>query len=458
MLEREVELAKAVPIPSNAARALLPDGWGIAPLSSVTLPTRQINPTKSPRQTIRYIDVSAVSSKSLSVTRSEWFTGQDAPLRARKAVKSGDIIFATVRPALRRVARIPTELDGALCSTAFAVIRPNVAEADPTYLFFACSSDDFVRRVAAHQRGSSYPAVTDKDVLRERIPIPPMAEQHAIASVLSVVQQSKEAARSVIEAATEMKKSLIHHLLTHGAVPLEAAKDVPLTETEYGSVPSSWKRLSLAECATVQTGVAKGRKLAGNLVSAPYLRVANVQDGYLDLSDIKNIQLAGHELDRYRLKAGDVLLTEGGDFDKLGRGTIWEGQIPNCVHQNHIFAVRSDASRLLPKFLAFLIQSSYGKAYFRQVAHRTTHLACINSAKLKAFPVVVPEIREQERIVQWLEVVEEKIRSEEQRCDVIQGILDLLLYRLLDGTIRLATAGGQGSPAEEDSARASSRG
>ena len=115
----------------------------------------------------------------------------------------------------------------------------------------------------------------------------------------------------------------------------------------------------------MQTRLAKGRKLEDNhIVTLPYLRVANVQDGYLDLTEIKTIELRSTEVERYKLYPGDVLVTEGGDFDKLGRGFLWNGEIPECVHQNHIFAIRAHKDILMPEYLAYLIQSNYGKAYF----------------------------------------------------------------------------------------------
>src|SRR5207237_8129017 len=113
------------------------------------------------------------------------------------------------------------------------------------------------------------------------------------------------------------------------------------------------------------------------LVGFPYLRGANIQDGHLDLTEMKTIPIRRSEIERYRLHDEDVVLTEGGDFDKLGRGFIWRGQIDLCVHQNHIFSVRTDRIRLLPEFFTYQAQSPYAKAYFLQVAHTTSNLACI---------------------------------------------------------------------------------
>ncbi len=178
-------------------------------------------------------------------------------------------------------------------------------------------------------------------------------------------------------------------------------------ETPYGPLPAHWRVMPLEQCAVVQTGVAKGRKIdSDDMVTVPYLRVANVQDGYLDLSEIKEITIRRSEVDRFALQGGDVLLTEGGDFDKLGRGFLWHSQIPGCVHQNHIFAVRSKRELLDPEFLAYLIQSSYGKGYFLSVAHKTTNLACINTTKLKALPTPIPPKSEQRTIANILHIVQ----------------------------------------------------
>ena len=97
------------------------------------------------------------------------------------------------------------------------------------------------------------------------------------------------------------------------------------------------------------------------IVNLPYLRVANVQDGYLDLSSMKNIVVPKSDIKRYLLREGDVLICEGGDFDKVGRGCIWRGEIPDCLHQNHIFCLRADQSLLLPEFLTLQLNSLYPK-------------------------------------------------------------------------------------------------
>jgi type I restriction enzyme S subunit len=194
----------------------------------------------------------------------------------------------------------------------------------------------------------------------------------------------------------------------------------------------------LDRVAFVQTGIAKGRRLGHEteVLDVPYLRVANVQDGRLDLREMKRIQVRRAELQRYSLKDGDVVLTEGGDFDKLGRGFIWRGEVQPCVHQNHVFAVRVDRDRLVPEFLAYLAQSAYGKAYFLKVAHKTTNLACINTTKLKALPVLVPDPEEQRDVVAILQAIDRKIDLHRRRRALLDELFKSLLHKLMSGALR----------------------
>jgi type I restriction enzyme S subunit len=187
----------------------------------------------------------------------------------------------------------------------------------------------------------------------------------------------------------------------------------------------------------VQTGVAKGRILdPDDAIPLPYLRVANVQDGFLDLEEIKTIDIRRREKERYMLQQGDVLLTEGGDFDKLGRGFVWNGEIPECVHQNHVFAVRLDRAELDPAFFSYQAQSSYGKAYFLSVAHKTTNLACINSSKLKAFPVLIPPLPEQKKIAHILSTVQRAIEMQERIIQTTTELKKALMHKLFIEGIR----------------------
>lgn len=189
-------------------------------------------------------------------------------------------------------------------------------------------------------------------------------------------------------------------------------------------LPAGWKRTRLEKVAVIQTGIAKNQNSKQETIELPYLRVANVQDGYLDLSEIKTINIHKDKVNRYRLENGDVLLTEGGDFDKLGRGAVWEGQIQNCIHQNHVFAVRPNSHQLMPSFLSAQTGSLYGKKYFLRCSKQSTNLASINSSQLKAFPVLLPPLPEQKAIADLLSTWDEAIETTERLIQAKEKQLD----------------------------------
>ena len=141
---------------------------------------------------------------------------------------------------------------------------------------------------------------------------------------------------------------------------------------------------------------------ASATISLPYLRVANVQDGHIDTTEMKTVAVRVEEISQFQLQAGDVVMTEGGDIGESLARHVWNGSISPCLHQNHIFRVRARRARLNPHYLAAVIAAEYGKRYFMRIAKRTTNLASINKTRLRAFPVPLPPLDEQERIIEIL--------------------------------------------------------
>jgi type I restriction enzyme S subunit len=238
--------------------------------------------------------------------------------------------------------------------------------------------------------------------LSEAAAFPQIDEQRAIAAFLDRETAGIDALvakkERLIELLQEKRAALITRAVTKGLDPNVRMKD---SGVEWlGEIPAPWEVKPLKAISGLQTGLTLGKKCEGrSLVARPYLRVANVQDGYLDLDDIADVVLPGQDSARYELRTGDVLMTEGGDFDKLGRGHVWEGQVAGCLHQNHIFAVRPRRHVLSPYFLAHAMSSGYGRAYFTATSKQSTNLASTNSTKLGNLPVPLPSLAEQDSIV-----------------------------------------------------------
>ena len=201
-----------------------------------------------------------------------------------------------------------------------------------------------------------------------------------------------------------------------------------------------WKWVRLGDISDILGGVTKGRKLNGKTtVRLPYLRVANVQDGFFFFFFMKNIDIPKEEKFRYLLKFGDVLYTEGGDKDKLGRGTIWRNQIPRCIFQNHIFRARLPQKYVLPKFIAYYSQSVFAKNYFYQNAKQTVNLASINMTILSNLPIPLVDLDIQKRAVaeieQRLSVADNLEKNLETSLQEVEALRQSILKKAFEGKL-----------------------
>jgi type I restriction enzyme S subunit len=205
--------------------------------------------------------------------------------------------------------------------------------------------------------------------------------------------------KRLIELLKEKRQAVISHAVTKGLDPSVPMKD---SGVEWlGEIPAHWTVKRLKFVARVQSGVPKGRDLAHReTIEVPYLRVANVQDGYLDLNEVATISIEASELERYSLRPGDVLMNEGGDFDKLGRGHIWRGEIDPCIHQNHVFAVRTHG--IEPEWLNLVTSAECGRFFFMSRSKQSTNLASISSTNLQELPICCPPAVERRRIIEYV--------------------------------------------------------
>ena len=163
-----------------------------------------------------------------------------------------------------------------------------------------------------------------------------------------------------------------------------------------------WPEAKLESMADIVSGITKGRKTRNeDLIEVPYMAVSNVKDGYIDWTTVKKIEATQQEIEQYRLLPDDVLMTEGGDPDKVGRGAIIKEPLENCIHQNHIFRVRLDESVMFPEFFEEYLQHQRSKCYFLRCAKQTTGIASINMTQLRALPVLIPPLAEQAEFVSF---------------------------------------------------------
>ncbi len=364
--------------------------------------------------------------------------------RGFTAFGEGDVIFARITPSMENgKAAIALGLTNGLGfgSTEFHVMRPGEA-ITPKWLFYFIRQNSFREEAKANFSGTAGQLrVPDRFIRNAQIPLPPLTEQERIVAELeALLQQSRTARqalgkipsrlrafrRAVLEAAfrgelsercpddepaqallerirQERRRKWEESLRSKGKDPANYRYEEPAPPdtSNLPELPEGWVWANLDLLADVRSGVIKGRDLSRfETIEVPYLRVANVQAGYLDLSEIKTIRIKRNELENYRLMPNDILYTEGGDRDKLGRGTVWRGDIDPCIHQNHIFSARLYLPELNSEWISLTSQLEYAHDYTWSVASQSVNLASINSTNLKAMPIPLPSIQEQKRVVE----------------------------------------------------------
>jgi type I restriction enzyme S subunit len=307
------------------------------------------------------------------------------------------------------------------------VIRPVKGACDPAFLEPFLNQFDYTGYVT----GSTRLKLTQAAMREIPIVLAPYAEQHRIAAKL-------DSTLSVIEACRQRLDGVVAILKHFRQAVLAAATSGELTREwrEQRGIDMDWAACRLAEIAEIQGGITKdSKKQLEEYPEFPYLRVANVQRGYLDLSEVARIRVPPSRLDALFLKAGDILFNEGGDRDKVGRGWIWEGQLRECVFQNHVFRARLHNSEDEPKFVSWW-SNTRGTDHYLGLGKQTTNLASISKTTLGSLPINLPPPGEQREIVRRVEYLFTYADQLEAKLTAARRIVDRLTPALLAKAFR----------------------
>jgi len=308
------------------------------------------------------------------MTRANWsdlehLSEASARKRGMKLFPADTILFAKsgMSATLGRVFRTDRP---AYIVSHLAALQP-VGKADPAFL-----KHWLIHFGTQHLiKDPAYPSIRLADIEEMPFPNMPMPEQRRIAAILDQADALRGLRRQSLSRLSDLGQAIFFEM--------------------FGDVAANsrgWDEgYVLNDVAYVSSGITKGRKANGKVMrEVPYLAVSNVQDGQVRLDVVKTIEATDAEIQRYALEPNDIVLTEGGDPDKLGRGGIWRGEIAECIHQNHVFRVRLTDPNMRPLFLSRLIGSERGKRYFLRSAKQTTGIASINMTQLKNFPLLSP--------------------------------------------------------------------
>lgn len=395
-----------------------PHGWPVAKIEEICAINPEALPSKTdPDFVFHYVAIDDVVEGSI-VSFSEVYFGE-APSRARRVVRNGDVIVSTVRPYLKAFSKVTDAEDEYVASTGFCVLRPKPGITTQGYIEHLVFSEPFIDYLKSRMTGSNYPAVKASDIKMFEVRLPSLPEQERIAEVLSSVDDSIRATQGVIAQAERVKRGLMEDLLTGGLGSAAIAR---------GEVPEGWVATVVGEaCQKVSVGIASSTTHAYSDSGVPILRNKNIKEGFIDDTDLLYITEAFHKQSITKaLREGDVISMRTG---YTGTSAVVPAKYDGCQTFTTLIS-RPDPEMLLGEYLANWMNSPAGK---RLVGAWEAGGAQpnLNAGVLKKIPLILPSVSEQRRVCAVLssvfQVITDNKRAAAQMLELKRGLMDDLL-------------------------------
>jgi type I restriction enzyme, S subunit len=472
--QKEKQLA-----PDSSPDDDLPEGWTVEPLGNLVSPSKEkIEPDQKPDAP--YLSLEHVESKVMRIIGHGF--GRD--VKSTKTIfRTGDVLYGKLRPYLNKVC-IP-DFDG-ICSTDFLVFQ-RVPWIENRLLLWFLSRPEVVDIANHHSTGVELPRVNFQTLASLSFPLPPASEQKRIVAKIEELFVQVNAARarlakvplilksfrqavlaaacsgrltedwrekhSNLEPASEFLERIAQDRRKERESPSERSRPQLniKVDSDLPELSGLWCWATINQVADVRGGIQKQPKRTPKQNAYPYLRVANVLRGKLDLAEIHKMELFEGELETYRLQPNDLLVVEGnGSLSEIGRSAIWSGEIDDCVHQNHIIRVR--ARICSTAYLNAYWNSPIGTARIAELAVTTAGLYNLSTQKVSSMPVPLPPLEEQNEIVRRVEALFKLADSIEKRLQAATKRADKLIQAILAKAFR-----GELVPTEADLARREGR-
>lgn len=409
-MAKESEITDESAADGRRASRPLPDGWKWATLGEVCLPVESTNPKRHPEHYFRYVDISSIDRQTKRITAAKRIRGGNAPSRARQRIHTNDILVSTTRPNLNAVALVPNDLDDEVCSTGFCVLRPT-AEVLPEFLYGFVRTQKFVGSLSDQATGSSYPAVTDKQVKAVTVPLPPMVEQKRIVSAIEERFRSINAATREAETQIEASGSMIVAYLR------------AVFPSVGDELPRDWMRRRLGE-------------------------VCEVIPGQSPPGSSYNDDGEGIEFHQGKAAFGQRYLESSGKWTTHARRFAEHGDLVMSIRApvgpvnatarrvaigRGLASLRADASWVVPEWLFHFVRSIQPELTGTQ----GTTFASINKREIEEIPVPFCSLHEQKRIIDRiecrLELLDSAKRASQTQRDALESLSNAYLTQAFSG-------------------------
>lgn len=358
----------------------LPKGWAKLTIGEVVEPIETDDPTRRPDQFFRYVDIGSIDNSRFMIAGPKEIAGHDAPSRARRKIKAGDVLFSTVRPYLKNIAQVPEHLDDEFTSTGICVLRSTDAIL-PGYLFRRVISQDFIDEMTHASDGTMYPAIADRDVFGAAIALPPLSEQRRIVTKLDTLNAHLVRARAELDRVPVLAQKLRDEALS-ATFNEKSAQGVALSEV----------------LEDIRYGTARKCDYAAG--STPVLRIPNVQGGRIDLTDLKSADFEAKEISKLALNLGDVLvIRSNGSLDLVGRSAVVDASAAGMLYAGYLIRLRPNGRRIRPLYLQHFLSAPQTRSVIERAARSSSGVNNVNAQQLQALWIPLPDITAQDAAI-----------------------------------------------------------
>jgi type I restriction enzyme S subunit len=323
----------------------------------------------NPMREMCYVDIGSVSYED-GITECEEMVFEKSPSRARRLANDGDVIVSTVRTYLKAICKIEKTTDEMVFSTGFAVVRPDNSWKKNSIGDFIVA-DYFVENVVANSDGVSYPAINASDLGCLKIIQPPLNEQekikHFLKTKISKMNSSISSLNTQIKRLEEKRSTLITRAVTKG---FDSNVSMKNSEIEWiGKIPEHWEIIPLKRDFEVQLGkMLQNEPKSDTDTHEYYLKSANIQWDGVSLTPQVKMWFSESEKEKYLLKKGDLLVSEGGD---VGRSCLYNDEYERCYIQNAINRVRP-TGKVTTEYLYYFMKAMHHSGFVEIICNKST--------------------------------------------------------------------------------------
>jgi type I restriction enzyme, S subunit len=309
--------------------------------------------------------------------------------------------------------------------------------ADDVFLLHAIEANlEFLHR---RSQGSTFLAISSKDLYSLPVPAPSLPTQRRIAEILSTLDEAIEHTEALIAKMQQVKAGLMHDLFTRGVTPdgrlrptREQAPEL-YRESPLGWIPKEWEVRLITEVFDIQLGKMLNKLAKTGKWSAPYLGNRAVQWDFVDCTEIEVMDFTPSERVKFSLMPGDLLVCEGGD---VGRTAMWRGEMDECFYQKAIHRLRPKSGAALPAFMLRFMMFAKETGYFREFTSQSS-IAHLTQEKLGAIPTLLPRPDEQGRIAERFDAIDDQIQIEISKVSKFRDQKHGLMHDLLADRVRV---------------------